>query len=233
MKKILFIVFMLLIYGCRTGYIEKLNNKNLFDQFDYKNWNDDKYKEGIRFGSYIYKGIEIDPGPDDNDDGYSIFIHPQKKQFYTIYNHYYASNFNLKERGKFFGRGQGVAEEGSIEKLKIGIWEEYDEKRNLIKQTDEDKKFGKFGYNELLKFLDAEKQINLNKGVEIDNKGKPLFETFFHYSNESEKKLWTVIIYKSDGETQNKGYFIDGNTGKVLENISNELNYYREIGVKF
>ena len=163
----------------------------------------------------------------------TVYIYPQKKQFYTIYNHYYASTFNLKERGKFFGSGQGVAGEGHKEKLKIGIWDEYDEKGDLIKQTDEDKKFGKFGYNELLKFMDKEKKISLKNGVVQGNSGKPLFDTYFIYSDISNKKLWIVSIFNSEGEATKGGCFIDGNTGRVLKKIPEELAYYREIGVEF
>ncbi|ELY2018408.1 hypothetical protein SL053_002332 [Flavobacterium psychrophilum] len=228
MRKALYIAIALVIIGCKTGYIEKKIKKNLFNKFDYENWGNEKYKEGIGRSSYIYKRIEYRPDTDGNN-GFCIYIEPQKKQFYTIYNQYYGSNFNLKERGKFFGDGQGVAGEGHIEELKIGIWDEYDEKGNLIKQTDEDKKFGKFGYNELLKFLDKEKKISLKNGVIRGKSGKPLFYTHFYYSDISDKKLWFVIIYKSDEEPSKDGYYIDGNTGRVLKNTPKEFNYYKEI----
>jgi hypothetical protein len=81
-----------------------------------------------------------------------------------------------------------------------------------------------------LQFLDKEKQINLRKGIVGRNsKGMPLFKTFFHYSDKSDKKLWTIVLINSNGEYK-KGYFIDGNTGKVIESTPKELNYYREIG---
>ncbi|NRS88577.1 hypothetical protein HNQ02_001491 [Flavobacterium sp. 7E] len=231
MKKILFIATLLLFYGCKAVYIPKELKSNLFDKFDYYgNWNDEsKSLDKFAFNTYIYKEVEFDPN-ESNDASY-IYIYPQKRQFYTIYAEYNKINFNLKKRGNFFG--EGTQGEGSMHKLKIGIWYEYDYYGKLIKTIDEDKKFGKFGYNELLQFLDKEKEININKGVQRDNIGKPLFDVLFHYSDKSDKKLWLVIIYKPEDREYKNGYFIDGNTGMIIEGTPKGLNYYREIGVEF
>lgn len=170
-----------------------------------------------------------------------IYIYPQKHQFYTIYNEYYKNTFNLKQRGKIFGNGHDCCIiNGIVRTLKIGIWYEYDEQGKLIKQIDEDKKFGKFGYNELLKFLNKEKQINLHKGVDRDRSGDVDFEITFSYSEQSKKKLWLVnskitstqIISSQDGEVRaykRNTYYIDGNTGRVLKNFQVEKDYYKEI----
>ncbi|WP_458008567.1 hypothetical protein [Flavobacterium sp. PL002] len=172
-----------------------------------------------------------------------IYIYPQKKQFYTIYNEYYRSTLNLSQRGKIFGNGHDCCINGTVKTLKIGIWYHYDEQGNLIKETDEDKKFGKFGYNELLKFLDKEKQINLRKGVSRNSSGDARFEIIFFYSEQSDKKLWHVFVHTGLRETlitprgeigerafqPGKGYYIDGNTGRVIKNFKVEKDYYKEI----
>ena len=234
MKKILFITILLLLYSCKAGYIEKEIKGNLFDKFDYQSYKNDYvgFKEGTTANSYIFNDVEFYPEPSDDNDGFNILIYPQKKQLYTVYNNYNKVNYNLKQKGKFFGRGKDSVSEGSLHKLKIGIWYEYDESGKLTKKIDEDKKFGKFGYNELLKFLHKQKQINLNKDLVIAKNGKSTLYTLFHYSHKSDKKLWTVIIDNIDGEYKN-GYFIDGNTGKVLKGTPSELARYREIGFEF
>ena len=238
MKKILFIATFLLLHSCKSGYIEKELKGNLFDKFDYELFNNnyEGLKKGIQNGSsYIYNGTEFYP---DSDDNWLIYIYPQKHQFYSIYNEYYRNNFNLKQRGKLFGNE--CYNHLINQKLKIGIWYEYDEQGKLIKETDEDKKFGKFGYNELLKFLDKEKQINLNKGVYRNNSGDIDFEIYFFNSNKSDKKLWKVrtkIVISDLGCDENgakigyksNSYFIDGNTGEQIKNYQLAKENYKEI----
>lgn len=113
-------------------------------------------------------------------------------------------------------------------------------RENSLKETDEDKKFGKFGYNELLRFLDKEKQINLRKGVDRDSSGDVDFEITFFYSEQSNKKIWLInskirsfqIVSSQDGEVianKRNTYYIDGNTGRVLKNFQAEKDYYKEI----
>ncbi|NRS88573.1 hypothetical protein HNQ02_001487 [Flavobacterium sp. 7E] len=241
MRKLLITASLVLLCGCKPSFIAKELKGNLFDKFDYELWNNDYegFEKGHQYGgSYIYKGVEFYPTIFDNA---CIYIYPQKQQFYTIYNEYNISNFNLKQRGKIFGTNQKSCflDKTSVV-LKIGIWYDYDENGKLIKQTDEDKKFGKFGYNELLKFLDKEKQINLRKGVSRRSNGDPDFDITFAYSHKSDKKLWIVstkIVLSDLGGNENGAQFgqkfnsfcIDGNTGRVIKNLKAEKEYYKDI----
>ena len=87
----------------------------------------------------------------------------------------------------------------------VGEWEYYDENGELTQVIDEDKKFGKFGYNELLLFLDQQGHINLETGENREN-------TQFAYNVEN--KQWGV-------RTMNDRYWvtvyvIDGETGEII-----------------
>ncbi len=69
---------------------------------------------------------------------------------------FYHKNGILKEKGKrFFCSG-----------IKIGIWREYDERGNLVKETDEDKKFEKLYLKpeNILRWLEREGYIDRQTG---------------------------------------------------------------------
>lgn len=63
MRKLLIIATLVVLYGCKTGYIDKELKENLFDKFDYNLWNNnyEGLKEGIQYQAYIYKGVEFYP----------------------------------------------------------------------------------------------------------------------------------------------------------------------------
>ena len=62
-----------------------------------------------------------------------IYIYPQKKQFYTIFNEYFylMNNTSLRQQGKTFGWDMFLQSE-----MKIGWWYEYDENGKIIKKTE-------------------------------------------------------------------------------------------------
>ncbi|WP_409417011.1 hypothetical protein [Flavobacterium sp. PS2] len=177
--------------------------------------------------------------PDSWKKSWDIYVYPQEKQFYTIVYKYDYTKYTLRKKYKIFGWDSFLRQ-----KLKIGFSYEYDEQRNLIKETDEDKKFGKFGYNELLRFLDKEKKINLRKGLEGDINRDDKMDIGFYYSDTSNKKSWDVFVHigLAQGEITppweigerasqpGKGYFIDGNTGEVIKRSKETIEYYKEIG---
>lgn len=87
---------------------------------------------------------------------------------------------------------------------KIGVWEHFDESGLLIKTVDEDKKFGKFGYNEVLLFLHQQGYINFETGEGRER-------VSFGYNVET--KRWWVSVVVSGWATD---YIIDGETGEVI-----------------
>lgn len=87
----------------------------------------------------------------------------------------------------------------------VGIWEHFDESGQLIKTVDEDEKFGKFGYNELLLFLHQQGHINLETG---ENRER----TTFGYNIET-GRWWARTIDSGYWVTR---YIIDGETGEVI-----------------
>ncbi|TDQ07112.1 hypothetical protein [Pedobacter metabolipauper] len=139
-------------------------------------------------------------------DGYSEEQIQALPFFYKTSKKFYASGF-IKEKGQEFGDltidGKGI---------KIGKWYYFNESGKLEKEIDEDKKFGKFGYLQLLEFLDLEGVINIRNGQNRDH----LFAGF--ESGTSGNKVWNVKVIKASVPAiQGWVYKIDGDTGKVLE----------------
>ena len=126
--------------------------------------------------------------------GFTMRQTPPNPAFFQIYKQYYPNGY-LKLKGKCMGGGA----------TKIGEWEYYNENGELTSKVDEDKKFGKFGYNELLLFLHQQKHINIETG---ENREK----VDFGYS--IEKKQWGV--YAINTYYWVTEYVIDGETGKVI-----------------
>lgn len=127
--------------------------------------------------------------------GFAEELIPPAPAFYKIQSEYYP-NGQLKEKGKTIGERNCV---------RIGIWQFFDEKGNQIKEVNEDDKFGKFGYNELLAFLHLNKYINIETG-ENRNKLKLRYDV--------EKKQWFVYVQGKFYVITN--FVIDGETGAVI-----------------
>jgi hypothetical protein len=85
----------------------------------------------------------------------------------------------------------------------------------VIREEDEDKKFGAFGYNELLMFLDQEKVINLRTGKNREN-----FSAFIDDTVLKGKKIWIVEVYTDKTRYKGVKYYVDFNTGALLKKLS-------------
>lgn len=136
-----------------------------------------------------------------------------KPSFKTIYKEFYP-NGDIKKKEIYVG-----------ERMKIDTSEYYDEK-GKIEKVDENKKFGKVKPNDVLKFLEEKKVINLITGDgRFDEDEHPNFEIVFNPS----KNEYIITIMKGK---PNKGpwdeigeppaflptvYKMDGETGKVDE----------------
>ena len=89
-----------------------------------------------------------------NDDG---FVLQEIKPFtYEMIVRNYYKNSIIKSKGKFLCHSS----------VKIGIWREYDNQGNLIKETDEDKKFEKLRLKpiNILRWLEHEGYIDRKTG---------------------------------------------------------------------
>jgi len=128
-------------------------------------------------------------------DGFVQLQTPPKPAFFYIYKEYYPNGY-LKLKGKRMGGGATM----------VGEWEYYDENGHLTSKKNEDEKFGKFGYNELLLFLHQKEYINLETG---DNREK----VDFRYDVET--KQWEIYIINDFHWITE--YIIDGETGEILD----------------
>ena len=131
----------------------------------------------------------------DTRDGFVMTQIPPKPAFFTIYKTYYPNGF-IKYKGNYFGHKTSMT----------GVWEYYDEHGKLTHVINEDEKFGKFGYNEVLLFLHQQGNINIESG---ENRER------FTLTYNVEKKQWGVDVMNVS--YQGTRYLIDGETGEVIE----------------
>ena len=128
-----------------------------------------------------------------NDDG---FVLQEIKPFtYEMIVKNYYKNCILKSKGKFLCHSS----------IKIGIWCEYDNQGNLIKETDEDKKFEKLRLKpiNILRWLEHEGYIDrkTGKGQErfLKEGDEPNIDIYFWLSTRAEESKtipagWSIYI---------------------------------------
>ena len=135
-----------------------------------------------------------------NDDG---FVLQEIKPFtYEMIVRNYYKNCIIKSKGKFLCHSS----------VKIGIWREYDNQGNLIKETDEDKKFEKLRLKpiNILRWLDHEGYIDrkTGKGQEkfVKQGDAPGISISFgkisapNAKFEKDSVLWTITITDKGGD---------------------------------
>ena len=131
-----------------------------------------------------------------NDDGY-LKTKRRKESLFGEYRYYFL-NGNLKESGEYY-----------FQDFHCGIWKEYDEKGNLLKETDMDKPYKKYSWQNILAFA-KKRNIDL-----YDD------QTFVdRYINESNIPYWNISWLDKD-----EGFFrdiaIDARNGHIIkESIS-------------
>ena len=127
-----------------------------------------------------------------NDDG---FVLQEIKPFtYEMIVKNYYKNCILKSKGKLLCHSS----------VKIGIWREYDNQGNLIKETDEDKKFEKLRLKpiNILRWLEHEGYIDRKTG-----KGQ---EKFVKEGDEPNIDIYFWLSTRADGsKTIPAGWSID------------------------
>ena len=135
-----------------------------------------------------------------NDDG---FVLQEIKPFtYEMIVRNYYKNSIIKSKGKFLCHSS----------VKIGIWREYDNQGNLIKETDEDKKFEKLRLKpiNILRWLEHEGYIDrkTGKGQEkfVKQGDAPGISISFgkisapNAKFEKDSVLWTITITDKGGD---------------------------------
>ena len=135
-----------------------------------------------------------------NDDG---FVLQEIKPFtYEMIVRNYYKNSIIKSKGKFLCHSS----------VKIGIWCEYDNQGNLIKETDEDKKFEKLRLKpiNILRWLEHEGYIDrkTGKGQEkfVKQGDAPGISISFgkisapNAKFEKDSVLWTITITDKGGD---------------------------------
>ena len=135
-----------------------------------------------------------------NDDG---FVLQEIKPFtYEMIVRNYYKNCIIKSKGKFLCHSS----------VKIGIWREYDNQGNLIKETDEDKKFEKLRLKpiNILRWLEKKGYIDrkTGKGQEkfLKQGDEPGISISFgkisapYAKFEKDSVLWTITITYKGGD---------------------------------
>ncbi|QNK62209.1 hypothetical protein H7F33_16940 [Pedobacter sp. PAMC26386] len=210
-NKILIIGLIFTMLGCKTKYInDKRRTMNeAFEKFDieeYRNKNL-RAKSDEHPNDFMTKGgTRIIRVGSEQTGYYEEQILPMPS-FCKIQKEFYISG-SIREKGLMFGNAS-VGENT----LKIGKWYYFTEQGTLDKVVDEDKKFGKFSYDQLLDLIDKEGLISIHSGKNREN-----FHADFEI-NVSGKKLWKVKVnteYLADVYTKGWNYQIDGNTGEII-----------------
>jgi hypothetical protein len=136
--------------------------------------------------------------------------------FLTIYKEFYPNGY-LKRKETHIG-----------EYVKVGISRYYDEQGNLIKEADENQKFGKIKPQQMLEFLQEKGYVNLKTGEgRIDKEGHSVFN--LRFGEQNKEKYWIITIVKGIPNTDPRNfpefgeppaylplhYVMDGETGEV------------------
>ena len=198
-------VVIALLCLCNINSCTPQNNKEYMDEkLDIK-WLERKAEKTIYDDGSISYYLEYK-----EKDGTMVVIEGDKKNGFTesrisknsyseMYKEYYPNGV-LKEKGILFGE------------VAIGIWHYFDEQGSLVNTIDEDKKFGNFGYMDVLNFLIEKDYVEKNtyKGIFESYKDNSATIVFF------EEDLTWLIRVKTPGYIIND-YTIDGNTGEIKE----------------
>ena len=145
-----------------------------------------EYTDSVGYVVYIGK----------NDDGY-LKTKRRKESLFGEYRYYFL-NGNLKESGEYY-----------FQDFHCGIWREYDEKGNLLKETDIDKPYKKYSWQNILAFA---KKRNIDLYDDQTSVDRDI--------NESNIPYWNISWLDKD-----EGFFrdiaIDARNGHIIkESIS-------------
>jgi len=197
MKKIIYLSLLLLLTNCKAQHNHKKNTK--IKTFDIATFEKNK-DENNEYIFYINDSIIIKQ----SDDVYEYYekVKDQNSYFYTI-NRYYKNGI-LKLTGKHF-----------LNNFQKGIWKEYDEQGNLIKETNYDAPY-KFTWENVLDFIKM-------RDIDMTSRQFQVIRSFdFGNFDEAKKdKPYWAITYE-DGSATKKVIILNGINGTVMKEFEED-----------
>ena len=173
-----------------------------------------------RFDVQYYKSKIKEVNGKDGDDSFAIYVERDSTQVKVYFDKDYDAlvtipPFTYYKEVRIFHKNGVLMESGKrffCSSIDIGIWREYDNQGNLIKETDEDKKFEKLRLKpiNILRWLEHEGYIDrkTGKGQErfVKQGDEPGISISFgkisapNAKFEKDSILWTITITDKGGD---------------------------------
>ena len=173
-----------------------------------------------RFDVQYYKSKIKEVNGKDGDNSFTIYVDRDSTQVKVYFDKDYDAlvtipPFTYYKEVRIFHKNGVLMESGKrffCSSIDIGIWREYDNQGNLIKETDEDKKFEKLRLKpiNILRWLEKEGYIDRKTGKgqekfvkEGDEPGIRISFGKISASNakfEKDSVLWTITITDKGGD---------------------------------
>ena len=173
-----------------------------------------------RFDVQYYKNKIKEVNGKDGNDSFAIYVERDSTQVKVYFDKDYDAlvtipPFTYYKEVRIFHKNGVLMESGKrffCSSIDIGIWREYDNQGNLIKETDEDKKFEKLRLKpiNILRWLEHEGYIDrkTGKGQEkfVKKGDEPGIRISFGKINapnakfEKDSVLWTITITDKGGD---------------------------------
>ena len=177
-----------------------------------KNKKTTRMKTTERFDVQYYKSKIKEVNGKDGDDSFAIYVERDSTQVKVYFDKDYDAlvtipPFTYYKEVRIFHKNGILKKEGKrlfCSSVDIGIWREYDNQGNLIKETDEDKKFEKLRLKpiNILRWLEHEGYIDRRTG-----KGQ---EKFLKEGDEPNIDIYFWLSTRADGsKTIPVGWSID------------------------
>ena len=229
-SRIIFFIMFACCFACKhenksnnDSIIYIKNDSGMNERYDYESTDGGKQDAYIEQNGWVIYKTSIDAG------GAFYKMYPPPPEFYEITKLFYP-NGNIKTQATFLGGEE------------IDTTRYYSEDGYLVKEVNENKKFGTVKPAQILKFLEREGWINLKTGegrsypVVKDNKfikgDYCIFELKFepvgesYYVKNNKVPIWVATIPYYFNEDRCRGeetrYIIDGETGQVLKKTIEE-----------
>ena len=173
-----------------------------------------------RFDVQYYKNKIKEVNGKDGDNSFAIYVDRDSTQVKVYFDKDYDAlvtipPFTYYKEVRIFHKNGILKKEGKrlfCSSVDIGIWREYDNQGNLIKETDEDKKFEKLRLKpiNILRWLEHERYIDrkTGKGQEkfVKQGDEPSIRISFgkisapNAKFEKDSVLWTITITDKGGD---------------------------------
>lgn len=219
--KVLIAGIMLLMFSCNAQSQQTKKGKIMddkFEKFDIADFN--KRRAASVPGGENLNEFKLDDGTEifrsSLTEDFDEEIVLPKPVFLKIRKTFFPSGF-IKVKGQEFG---GL--DAGLTGVKVGKWYYFDDLGKLVKTVDEDAKFGKVGYQEILALLAKDGLIDLKTG-----KNREQISASFE-RDENGAKIWIILVtteFHGDDYAKKWRYKIDSNTGKILEKVNLHVDY--------